>query len=276
MLSSPPCRQLSSTQPSSGCSMSAAQEGRDPRGHDLPGLHPHRRRRRARRRRGDRPDRQVPGLRDRAARTTILEPIVCLVSGANRVDLARLAAVIGRRDVRRATAQRGRRAHRLHDRRDPAVRPPAADPRDHGPGPRSVRDRLGRRRPADRRLPGLAGHAADARRCPRRPDRRGAAGRARVLTAAGRAATTRPIATPAASGRAGGGAARARPPRCSRCRRSAAAGRSRAEVAAEPGRAVPRRAAGRWPGGRMDGPLRLDAQRRAGRAAVGHRRASWS
>ena len=34
-----------------------------------------------------------------------LEPIVCLVSGANRVDLERLAAVIGRRDVRRATAR---------------------------------------------------------------------------------------------------------------------------------------------------------------------------
>ena len=34
-----------------------------------------------------------------------LEPIVCLVSGANRVDLERLAAVLGRRDVRRATAR---------------------------------------------------------------------------------------------------------------------------------------------------------------------------
>jgi len=34
-----------------------------------------------------------------------LEPIVCLVSGANRVDLARLAAVTGERDVRRATAR---------------------------------------------------------------------------------------------------------------------------------------------------------------------------
>lgn len=34
-----------------------------------------------------------------------LEPIVCLVSGADRVDLGRLAAVIGRRDVRRATAK---------------------------------------------------------------------------------------------------------------------------------------------------------------------------
>jgi prolyl-tRNA editing enzyme YbaK/EbsC (Cys-tRNA(Pro) deacylase) len=34
-----------------------------------------------------------------------LQPIVCLVSGANRVDLGRLAAVVGRRDVRRATAR---------------------------------------------------------------------------------------------------------------------------------------------------------------------------
>ena len=33
-----------------------------------------------------------------------LEPILCLVSGPNRVDLARLAAVTGERDVRRATA----------------------------------------------------------------------------------------------------------------------------------------------------------------------------
>ena len=34
-----------------------------------------------------------------------LEPIVCLVSGPNRVDLARLAAVTGAADVRRATAR---------------------------------------------------------------------------------------------------------------------------------------------------------------------------
>ena len=33
------------------------------------------------------------------------EPILCLVSGPNRVDLARLAAVSGARDVRRATAR---------------------------------------------------------------------------------------------------------------------------------------------------------------------------
>ena len=35
----------------------------------------------------------------------LLEPILCLVSGANRVDLARLAAVSGEPEVRRATAR---------------------------------------------------------------------------------------------------------------------------------------------------------------------------
>src|SRR5687768_16241214 len=39
-----------------------------------------------------------------------LEPIVCLVSGPNRVDLARLAAVTGEPDIRRASA---REAHQL-------------------------------------------------------------------------------------------------------------------------------------------------------------------
>ena len=38
------------------------------------------------------------------------EPIVCLVSGANRVDVARLAAVTGEPEIRRATA---REAHQL-------------------------------------------------------------------------------------------------------------------------------------------------------------------
>ncbi|MEO5884590.1 MAG: YbaK/EbsC family protein [Candidatus Limnocylindrales bacterium] len=33
------------------------------------------------------------------------EPIVCLVSGPNRVDLARLAAVVGEPEIRRATAR---------------------------------------------------------------------------------------------------------------------------------------------------------------------------
>ncbi len=39
-----------------------------------------------------------------------LEPVVCLVSGPNRVDVARLAAVTGEPDIRRATA---REAHQL-------------------------------------------------------------------------------------------------------------------------------------------------------------------
>jgi prolyl-tRNA editing enzyme YbaK/EbsC (Cys-tRNA(Pro) deacylase) len=34
-----------------------------------------------------------------------IEPVLCLVSGANRVDLARLAAVTGEPDIRRATAR---------------------------------------------------------------------------------------------------------------------------------------------------------------------------
>ncbi len=37
-----------------------------------------------------------------------VEPVLCLVSGPNRVDLARLAAVIGEPDVRRATAAEAR------------------------------------------------------------------------------------------------------------------------------------------------------------------------
>src|SRR4051794_23663459 len=37
-----------------------------------------------------------------------LEPILCLVSGPNRVDLARLAAVVGQPEVRRASAAEAR------------------------------------------------------------------------------------------------------------------------------------------------------------------------
>lgn len=39
------------------------------------------------------------------ADTGELDPILCLVSGPNRVDLARLSAVLGRSDVRRASAK---------------------------------------------------------------------------------------------------------------------------------------------------------------------------
>lgn len=42
---------------------------------------------------------------DAAGNVGGLEPIVCLVSGADRVDLGQLAAVLGRQDVRRATAR---------------------------------------------------------------------------------------------------------------------------------------------------------------------------
>jgi prolyl-tRNA editing enzyme YbaK/EbsC (Cys-tRNA(Pro) deacylase) len=36
------------------------------------------------------------------------EPVLCLVSGPNRVDVARLAAVLGEPDIRRATAREAR------------------------------------------------------------------------------------------------------------------------------------------------------------------------
>jgi prolyl-tRNA editing enzyme YbaK/EbsC (Cys-tRNA(Pro) deacylase) len=37
-----------------------------------------------------------------------LEPVICLVSGPNRVDVARLAAVVAEPDIRRATAREAR------------------------------------------------------------------------------------------------------------------------------------------------------------------------
>lgn len=45
-----------------------------------------------------------------APREGTLEPVLCLVAGSNRVDVGRLAAVTGERDIRRATA---REAHDL-------------------------------------------------------------------------------------------------------------------------------------------------------------------
>ena len=83
---------------------------------------PHRRRCRRGRRCRARPDRQVAGLRG-PRRRGALEPILCLVSGPNRVDVARLAAVTGEPRHPRATAREAQRADRVHDRRDPAVRP---------------------------------------------------------------------------------------------------------------------------------------------------------
>ncbi len=37
-----------------------------------------------------------------------LDPVICLVAGTNRVDVARLAAVMGEREIRRATAREAR------------------------------------------------------------------------------------------------------------------------------------------------------------------------
>ena len=85
-----------------------------------------------------------------------LEPIVCLVSGADRVDLERLAAVIGRRDIRRATA---READELTGFTIGGIPPFGHNQRTRvvmDPGARPVRRRVGRGRPADRRLPGRA------------------------------------------------------------------------------------------------------------------------
>ncbi len=42
------------------------------------------------------------------AATGALDPVLCLVSGPNRVDLARLAAVTGASDIRRANAEEAR------------------------------------------------------------------------------------------------------------------------------------------------------------------------
>ena len=118
-----------------------------------------------------------------------LEPIVCLVSGADRVDLERLAAVIGRRDIRRATA---READELTGFTIGGI-PPFG----HTQRTRVIMDpELGRYAIVwaaaglpDGRVPGRARDAAHALGRPRRTDRRAAAGRASVLTAEPRDAT---------------------------------------------------------------------------------------
>ncbi len=46
-----------------------------------------------------------------------VEPILCLVSGPNRVDLARLAAITGSSRHPAGDRSRGERADRVHDRR---------------------------------------------------------------------------------------------------------------------------------------------------------------
>ena len=64
-----------------------------------------------------------------------LEPIVCLVSGADRVDLERLAAVVGRRDVRRATAREADELTGFTIGGIPPFGHERADARDHGSRP---------------------------------------------------------------------------------------------------------------------------------------------
>ena len=104
------------------------------------------------------------------------EPLLCLVSGLNRVDLARLAAVAGESDVRRATA---REAHELTGFTIGGI-PPIG----HGRSIRVIMDPDLGRYPVvwaaagpDGRLPGPAGHAPRARQRDRRTDRRGTARR---------------------------------------------------------------------------------------------------
>jgi len=50
-----------------------------------------------------------------------LEPLICLVSGPNRVDLARLAAVTGERDIRRATAREAQERYNIRPVRLPVT-----------------------------------------------------------------------------------------------------------------------------------------------------------
>ena len=102
-----------------------------------------------------------------------LEAILCLVSGVNRVDLSRLAAVTGEKDVRRATA---REANELTGFTIGGI-PPIG----HLRPVRVIMDPDLGRYPvvwaaagtADRGLPGAAGHPPDAGQRHRRPDRRG-------------------------------------------------------------------------------------------------------
>ena len=84
-------------------------QGRDARGHPVRRVDPHRRRSGRGARRRARPDREVARLRH-PGRSGWPEPVLCLVAGHNRVDLARLAAITSAPDIRRATA---REAHDL-------------------------------------------------------------------------------------------------------------------------------------------------------------------
>ena len=88
------------------------------------------------------------------------EPVVCLVSGRNRVDLARLAAVTGEQEIRRATAREAYDLTGFSIGGIPPIGFERPDARDHGSGSRSLSDGLGRRRAADRGVRGAAGDAA--------------------------------------------------------------------------------------------------------------------
>ena len=103
-----------------------------------------------------------------------LDPILCLVSGPNRVDIARLAAVTGEKDVRRATA---REANELTGFIIGGI-PPIG----HARPLRAVMDpdlgrypaRVGGGGHSDRRVPRLAGDASDPGQRDGRPARGGA------------------------------------------------------------------------------------------------------
>ena len=124
-------------------------------------------------RRRARPDRQVARLR-RARRRTASSRSCAWSPGRTASTVARLAAVTGEPDIRRATA---REAHDLTGFTIGGIPPighPRPDPGDHGSRPRALPGRLGGRRPPDRGLPGPAGDAADARERDGGADRRGA------------------------------------------------------------------------------------------------------
>ena len=150
-------------------------QGRDPRGHRLRRVDPHGPGGRRGGRRRARPDREVARLRGRPA-TTASSRSSPSSSGPNRVDLARLAAVIGEGDIRRATA---REANELTGFVIGGIPPIGHDP----PGPRGHGSRTSGRYPVVWAAAGLPtavfpvppGDTPDARERDRRPDRRGAA-----------------------------------------------------------------------------------------------------
>ena len=92
-----------------------------------------------------------------------LEPVVALTSGSNRVDIGRLAAIVGLAGLRRANAQEAGEATGFVIGGIPPVRSCAAVARGDGSRPRPLDHGLGRGRHPQRRLPGAAGDAAHPR-----------------------------------------------------------------------------------------------------------------